>query len=198
MWQGEILGKWASIVTILSLVGVPIAYFVKQNERENEREMERERERKMAETMEKERKMTEVLERERTSKNLYGELFDTLSAIKGDTFPKDLLDVEFNGKTLTFTNRFLNHDIYDSLIFSGGIKFLDSELHQKTQNIFNMIKNHNHYLRLTIENRGRDEKISRATMQYYVLLDKYERRLLDEIPFMMTHLEKKFGFKSPN
>ena len=84
--------------------------------------MERDRERKLAEAMEK----------RRTSKNLYGELFDTLSAIKGDTFPKDLIDVKFNSRILTFTNRFLNHDIYDSLIFSGGIKFLDSELHQKT------------------------------------------------------------------
>ena len=34
--------------------------------------------------------------------------------------------------------------------------------------------------------------------QYYVLLDKYERQLLDEIPLMMKHLEEKFGFKSPN
>ena len=195
MWEGEILGKWASIVTILSLVGAPIAYFVKQDEREKEKEMEKERERKLAEAMERERKLAEAMERRRTSKNLYGELFDTLSAIKGDTFPRDLIDVDFGGKTFTFTNRFLNHDIYDSLIFSGGIKFLDSELHQKTQNIFNMIKNHNHYLRLALENRDKDNKISKATMQYYVLLDKYERQLLDEIPHVMDHLEKKFGFK---
>ena len=198
MWEGEILGKWASIVTILSLVGAPIAYFVKQNEREKEKEMERERERKLAEAMERERKLAEAMERRRTSKNLYGELFDTLSAIKGGTFPKDMLDVEFNGRILTFTNRFLNHDIYDSLIFSGGIKFLDSVLHQKTQNIFSMIKNHNHYLRLTLENRDRDDKVSKATMRYCALLDKYERQLLDEIPRVMRHLEKKFGFKPPS
>ena len=195
MWEGEILGKWASIVTILSLVGAPIAYFVKQDDREKEKEIEKERERKLAEAMERERKLAEAMERRRTSKNLYGELFDTLSAIKGGTFPKDLIDVNIGSKTFTFTNRFLNHDIYDSLIFSGGIKFLDSELLQKTQNIFNMIKNHNHYLRLALDNRGKDNKVSKTTMQYYVLLDKYERQLLDEIPRVMDHLEKKFGFK---
>ena len=178
MWDTDSLVKLASIVTILSLIGAPIAYFVRQYENE------------------KSLRQIEVMEKERTSKNLYRELFSTLSAIKGATFPKNLIDVEFNGKTLIFTNRFLNHNIYDSLIASGGIKFLDSELHQKIQNIFNMIENHNYYLRLALGNMDGDGKILEDTIRYYILLDKYEKKLLDEIPPVMDHLEKKFGFKS--
>ena len=34
MWEGDFLGKWASIVTILSPVGAPSAYFVSQYEKE--------------------------------------------------------------------------------------------------------------------------------------------------------------------
>lgn len=176
MWEGEFLGKWSSAVAILSLVGAPIAYFARQHEKE--REMRR----------------AEAMEKKRASRNLYGELYDTLHAIEGDEFPEDLIDVTVNDRKITFTNRFLNHDIYDSLVFSGEIKFLDYEIHQKIQDIFNMIKRHNYYLRLTIENRD-DDKISKTVMLYYELLDKYERRLLKDIPDMIKQLEKKFGAK---
>ena len=176
MWEGEFLGKWSSVVAILSLVGAPIAYFARQHEKE--REIRR----------------AEAMERKRASRNLHGELYDTLHAIEGDEFPEDLIDVTANGRKITFTNRFLNHDIYDSLVFSGEVKFLDYEIHQKIQDIFNMIKRHNHYLGLTIESRD-NEKISKAVMLYYELLDKYERQLLEDIPGMIRQLEKKFGAK---
>jgi len=38
MWQDEFLGKWASVVTILSLVGIPIFYFLNQDKKETEKE----------------------------------------------------------------------------------------------------------------------------------------------------------------
>ncbi len=198
MWQGEILGKWASIVTILSLVGVPIAYFVKQNKRENEREMEKgtgkeddgRNHGKGKEDDKSARKGAHVKKSVRRTIRYF-------VRHKRRHIPKSCLMWNSTAKPLHLQTDFLT-TTYTTAFFSGGIKFLDSELHQKTRDIFNMIKNHNHYLRLTIENRGRDGKISRATMQYYVLLDKYERRLLDEIPLMMTHLEEKFGFKSPS
>lgn len=179
MWEGEILGKWASIVTILSLAGAPIAYFVKQHDKEREAEQ------------------AEAMERRRASKNLYGEMRDTLQAIRGDTFPEDFFDLKVNGKTVTFTNRFLNHGIYDSLVFSGGIKFLDYDIQQKIQNVFNMIKYHNRYLGIILENADGGE-IPKDAIAYYEVLDKYERRLLKEIPDMLESLEKKFGFKPPS
>ena len=177
MWEGEILSKWASVVTILSLAGAPIAYFVKQHDREREAEL------------------AEAMERKRASKNLYGEMRDTLQSIRGDIFPEDLFDLKASGKTITFTKRFLNHGIYDSLVFSGGIKFLDYDIQQKIQNVFNMIKYHNRYLGMILENTTSDNETSKSSMRYYKVLDKYERRLLKEIPDVLESLEKKFGFK---
>ena len=126
MWDGEFLGKWASLVTILSLIGVPITYFSKQYEKRKELDQK------------------ENNERQRASQNLYGEMQDALEAMKGDKYPRDLLDAKFGDKTFTYTKRFLNHDMYDSLVFSGGISFLRYELQQQTQDIFNIIKYHNY------------------------------------------------------
>ena len=53
-----------------------------------------------------------------------------------------------------------------------------------------MIINYNYYLRLILENRDQDDKVSKAALKYYDLLDKYERQSLDEIPRVMNNLEK--------
>ncbi len=125
-------------------------------------------------------------------KNLYGELADTLYAIEGDKFPKDLFDLIVDNHKITFTKRFLNHDIYDSLVFSGEIKFLDYEIHQTIQDIFNMIKYHNHYLRLVVESQTHNDKIQESAIPYYIMRDRYEQQLIEKIPIMMSKLEKKF------
>lgn len=179
MWEGEILGKWASIVTILSLAGAPIAYFTRQYDKEREAEQ------------------TEAMERLRASKNLYGEMLDTLRTIRGDMFPEDCFDLKLNDKTVTFTKRFLNHGIYDSLVFSGGIRFLDYDVQQEIQNVFNMIKYHNRYLGMILESTAGDGEASEGSMRYYEVLDGYERRLLKDIPGVLESLEKKFGFTPP-
>ncbi len=46
-------------------------------------------------------------------------------------------------------NRDLNHDFYDSLIFSGQINFLEPSLQQQVQDTFKRIKKHNEYLEIT-------------------------------------------------
>lgn len=161
MWEGEFLSKWAALAAILSLAIVPITYFLRQSEKETEI------------------KQKEDAEKNRTCRNLYGELHDTVDAIKGKQYPEDLLDVSLNNNTkITYTHRFLNHDIYDSLIFSGGIKFLKYELQQKIQDIFNMNKRHNHYLEIIIENQEQmgDGDVSKINEKYFKLLDKYERQ----------------------
>lgn len=182
MWEGEFLSKWASVVTILSLIGVPIAYFSKQYQKE------------------KERKQKEIDERNRASRNLYGELRDALDAIEGTKFPKDLLDIKFDDKTMTYTNRFLNHDMYDSLIFSGKVSFLRYELQQKIQDIFKRIKHHNYYLRLVaeIQDKEKGNLIPETTHRYYELLDKDEKYLLENIPDIMKKLKEEFEFELPN
>ena len=47
-------------------------------------------------------------------------------------------------KITTYTNRFLNYELYDSLVYSGKITFLKFALQQPLQNIYQKIKNHNH------------------------------------------------------
>lgn len=47
--------------------------------------------------------------------------------------------------------RSLNHNFYDSLIYSGKINFLDPSLQQPVQDIFKRIKMHNKYVDATLE-----------------------------------------------
>lgn len=133
--EAEFLNKITSIVTILSLVIAIWAYFGRQREKETE-------------------------EKIRASKNLYGELRDTLEAIRGEKYPQDLLDFKLGDKKATYTNRFLNHGIYDGLVYSGQIAFLDYEIQHSIQEIFDMIKYHNYYLKLVAEERSEDGAIS--------------------------------------
>ncbi len=181
MWEDDFLGKWASVVTILSLIGIPITYFLKQH------------------TKEKEQKQQVTDERNLASRNLYGELHDALQAIYGKKYPQDLLDIFIKDTTLTFTNRFLNHDMYDALIFSGKISFLRYELQQKIQDVFKKIKHHNSYLKyiLELQDRSEGEEIPANTYRYYRLLDSDEKALLDEIPIVMKKLKDEFEFETP-
>ncbi len=183
MWENDFLNKWASVVTILSLIVIPAAYFSKLDKKE------------------KEQKQQIINERNLASRNLYGELHDALIAIDGKKYPKDLLDVKINDEIImTYTNRFLNHDMYDSLIFSGKISFLRYELQQKIQDIYKKIKHHNYYLRYIAELHDLDitTTIPKNAVRYYELLDKDEKYLLKEIPFIIKKLKDEFKFELPN
>lgn len=70
MWQDDFLGKWASVVTILSLIGIPAAYFSKLDKKE------------------KEQKQQIIDERNLASRNLYGELRDALLALEGENIQR--------------------------------------------------------------------------------------------------------------
>ena len=101
------------------------------------------------------------------------------------------------GKKYLFINRMLNHDFYDSLVFSGKINFLPTELQQKTQDIFQMIKDHNLFIRTirTIEDHASlGEDVSPRTKRYYEALHGVEVQLLaeDGISMLKTELKKEF------
>lgn len=182
MWEGEVLNKWASAVTILSLIGVPIAYFTKQDQKE------------------KEKNQKEKDERSRASRNLYGELKDAMDGLD-ETKYNDLQKLSMNGKDdVYFMNRFLNHDVYDSLINSGKINFLKYELQQKVQNIFQQIKKHNQYLKYTAELQDgeKNNDVPESAYRYYELFGNYEKLLLKEIPEIMKKLEEEFDFEPPD
>lgn len=84
-------------------------------------------------------------ERRRISRNLYGKLTDTLDTLelRHGKEAESLYEVNVGDKedkeTYLFTNRFFNHDVYDSLVRSGKINFLKYELQQQVQNVFTMI-----------------------------------------------------------
>ena len=119
MSEGDFLSKWAAVVTILSLASTPTAYFARQNETKAADARRQNDERILA------------------SKNLYGELENMMDAFND---PGYLLDVTLNNSTAQFTNRFLNHDIYDGLVFSGRVGFLRYESQQSIQDTFQKIK----------------------------------------------------------
>lgn len=95
-----LFGRLAPFITSVTVALAPFVYFLKVKHNENS-------------------------ERTRASRNLYAELDNTLDALDEKSYPDNLKMVEFEGgQKYYFMNRMLNHDFYDSLVFSGGINFL--------------------------------------------------------------------------
>jgi len=177
----EALLNWAAVGTLVALVVAPVKYFNDVRIRENERRQKEEE------------------ERSRISRNLYGELHDASKGLDETKHEEDLKKLQMAGKEdVYFMNRFLNHDIYDSLINSGKINFLTYELQQEVQDIFTRIKKHNYYLTLTSEIQDREKTITESAYAYYELMGKYEKQLIKEIPDMMERLKKDFRFEPIN
>ena len=170
MWTGEFLGKWASIVTMISLGMAPVIYFWKKRQ-------------------------DYMNERSRASENLHTELCDAFDGLN-ERRHGDLKKVKLpNHKETYFMNRMFNHDFYDSLVFSGKINFLPPKIQQPTQDTFQKIKDHNTYLRKIREiedDAGEAEDVSKKTTRYYEMLDKIEEELLADIPVVKEKLEKEF------
>ena len=99
VFGGGLSDRLAQIITSIAIVIAPFVYFLKASHNENS-------------------------ERTRASRNLYDELDNTLNALDEKVHPNDFKLVDFEAeKKYYFMNRMLNHDFYDSLIFSGKINF---------------------------------------------------------------------------
>lgn len=155
------------------MVWAPLAYFLKKKQSENG-------------------------ERTRASRNLYTELDNTLNALNEKEYPDSFKMVEFkDGKKYFFITRMLNHDFYDSLVFSGRINFLPTPIQQQTQDIFQKIKDHNLFLKKIREIEYSTDSydiLSSKTRRYYEFLHKLEVDLLagDGITLLKEKLEKEF------
>ena len=173
MLEEEFLGKLTSVVTVTSLVLAPAIYFWKKQQDEKN-------------------------ERSQASKNLYTELNDTLDALDEHVYGKNFIMVQITDiKKVYFMNRALNHDFYDSLVFSGKINFLPPEIQQLTQDTFQKIKDHNFFIRKIreIEESARvDEDIFPKTKKFYEILGKTEEELLadDGIKLLKKKLKAEF------
>lgn len=136
-------------------------------------------------------------EKTRSSRNLYLELRDTLTSLDYDKFPDDFCHIEItenkNKRIVYFMNRSLNHDFYDSLIFSGKNNFLEPNLQQLIQDIFKRIKMHNQFIEITrhMKEEQSDYSVPKKAY-YYEWMDENEVRLKKEIPEMLSRLEQHF------
>lgn len=134
----------------------------------------------------------------RASQNLYLELEDTLASLDGRLHPRNFYKVSMtvneSNKIAYFMDRSLNHDFYDSLIYSGRINFLDPPLQQRIQDIFKRIKLHNEYVdvvRRMMEHN--DNNVPIAAYKYCEWMDNAEKHLQQELPKILESL--KDGFK---
>lgn len=164
MWEGDVLSKWFAISTMLFVIGAPVLYFMKMDEKEREL------------------KKTSKDKNRRSSHSLYLELENTL-----DTLGSKESVWESADKSYRFVNKFFNHDIYDGLVYSAKLSFLRTDLQQQAQGVFRQIKLHNQYLLniLNLQNTD-DDKL----LQYYKILGVYETLLREDVPKLMIELKK--------
>ena len=162
------IGLAASIATIATVLGSAIKYFLD----------------KKAET-------------KRASENLYLELEDTLTSLDANSFPDDVYNTKITDrdggeKRVCFMARSLNHDFYDSLIYSGKINFLDPSLQQPIQDIFKRIKMHNQYVDAVLEMVEDYDGLPLKAHKYCAWMGDAEERLQKEIPKTLQCLRPHF------
>ena len=164
------LTNWTSIITAGAVVAAPLGYVIK-------------------------RWWTSNTLRKEISHSLHEELKDCMEAIDENT-RREVKEIIIEGEKKYYTLTFMNHDMYDSLIFSGKIQAVNIHLQQKIQDIFRKIKLHHQYLEYVTKLRDdaklNDVDIDETTLPYYGMLADYELEVLESIPTVMKELEKNF------
>lgn len=137
-------------------------------------------------------------EESRASENLYLELRDVLDGLNVDKFPENFCEAgidDYTGKKkkVCFMARTLNHDFYDSLIYSGGINFLDPALQQQVQDAFKRIKTHNKYVDTVLEiSDHNNSTIPVRAYRYCEWIENTEKILQKELPKILKKLQIRF------
>ena len=137
-------------------------------------------------------------ETDRVSRNLCGELAEGLDGISAEKYPEQAVVVKLpDGSKVSYMNRHLYHDVYDSLVYSGKINLFPSKTLQDVQSIFTSIKNHNYYLKYAreIKDAAKDNYVHKA-MKYYKDMEAIEKGLAKAIPAMVKKLEKDYDIPS--
>lgn len=157
--------RQAAVVTVFTLTLAPVVYFAK-------------------------RLHSDKMKGRRASIGLYAELGYALNGLNSNR-DQTLRAVDVEGKTVYFTSRTFNHDIYDSLVNSGEITFVDIKLQQYVQNVFQDIKHHNAILLKIREMEESGVDFSLASPLYRTL-EETEQDLLANIPVVMSMLEESY------
>ncbi len=128
-----------------------------------------------------ERRQSEEDKRDKASKSLFSELESIYKAISGSK----VCTVNDDG---TYANKHLNHDIYDSLLKTGYIFYIEYDKQQAVQDIIETAKMHNQYLEradhLLAESYAEnklDQKILDAILSYQKGMQECETILAKEI-----------------
>lgn len=165
-WDCFSVERVAAIVATLSLTISPGLYFMR-------------------------RLHSDMTERQMASRSVYMELRDTLHGLDPNKHPH-LRVVSILNRPVYFMSRLLNHDIYDSLVNSGKITFIDIELQQSIQDVFQHVKDHNMALRKVREMQESGVEPFHA-YHLYRKLEESERSLLHNIPLIMAKLKEKYS-----
>ena len=173
---GLSIEQFVHIITVISLSVSPPVYFLKKHHEKN-------------------------MEKKQASKNLYEELNDTYLILRGDKgFIKRILNY---GKEYEMYCVFLNHDVYDSLIFSGKFNFLNHKFQQSIQDIFTNIKDHNRYIQKLVDYEDRisikkntKEELTASQQKYAYHILTIEELLLNDLPKIMNKLHSEFKIKT--
>ena len=138
-------------------------------------------------------------EKKRASRNLYLELDNILDGLDDKKYKDDFYNVRVSDRdgedmTVYFMNRRLNHDFYDSLLYSGMINFLEPDIQQAIQDTFKRVKMHNEFLNIALEimDQQSNGKIPNRSFKYYIWMDKNEVRLKNDIPKIKERLRQSF------
>ena len=97
--------------------------------------------------------------------------------------------MKFRDHEIEFTSKYLNHDIYDSLLITGNILYIEHKKQQTLQNITKRIKLHNKRLKqsnhVIIKNVDPDGKLPKEkyalAFRYRRLMQSYEQSLMQDI-----------------
>ena len=95
-------------------------------------------------------------------------------------------------RKIRYVQAFLNCDAYDSFLHSGRLVMLDAKQVQDIQNIYQLIKHHNEYLKLLQPLFDREieteTSMPAVTGVYLGMLDRHDAELLEKIPRLMEKL----------
>ena len=160
------------IITIISLSGSPLVYFLKKHHEKN-------------------------IEKNRASLNLCEELNDAYLTLKGKKkFDKKILNYGIEYEIYCVL---LNHDVYDSLIFSGKFNYLDYKFQQSIQDIFSKIKDRNLYIQKLADyedlisiKKNTKEELKASQQKYACLILNIDKCLLNDLPEIMSKLYSEF------
>ncbi len=120
-------------------------------------------------------------------KKIHTELKDGLDSLDG-TLDRKTIQYKINGKNVNYKHINMNHKVFDGLVNSGDFNQISHELQQPLQDIYGKINIHNEYVKKIVEL----EDNSPSEEEFALILNGYEKELLDEIPPMMKNLKKCF------